>query len=371
MKLNLPRRLSQLALAAAVALSGASAALADTVWTKASPTANPFKREGVRIQSVENGELVFKVVSSDRQDRKPLAEVWQIKLDNDAALSAAEEAFATEKWDAAASGYQKVLDASRVEWIRYRATMRLMDSAAKLGNFNTTARAYAELVKLDPTAAARNKPKIPDGQKGKLDGAVAEVRRVSAGSGVSAEGQTLLKAVLLELARANGDEALQKQIAGQLTESSDAPRAGDDRSRADLRIQVALTALSAKEYDKALKEITNGAATFTEPEQQVDALYCRGEARAGLAKDATAMKDAALDFMRAVSIAKAAGIKSERVPQSLLRTAQLLEQIKADEEALALYQQLGEEYKDDGVAAQATEGAERVAAAVKADAEKQ
>jgi TolA-binding protein len=56
------------------------------------------------------------------------------------------------------------------------------------------------------------------------------------------------------------------------------------------------------------------------------------------------MKDAALDYMRAVARAKAANLNSPRVPDALYKTAVIHERIRAAEEAAILYQQVASEY---------------------------
>src|SRR5687767_14621852 len=87
------RVLTLVAVAAAVVVLPA-AARADKIWTKANPTAKPFERKDLKILKVTNGELVFKGVITDRQDTKPLAEIWQIEADGEPKLNAAEVAFA-------------------------------------------------------------------------------------------------------------------------------------------------------------------------------------------------------------------------------------------------------------------------------------
>ena len=63
----------------AVAVLVAVPARADKIWTKANPQAAPFERKDLKIQKIEGGNLVFKVITSDRQDTKPLTEIWQIE----------------------------------------------------------------------------------------------------------------------------------------------------------------------------------------------------------------------------------------------------------------------------------------------------
>src|SRR5687767_4244130 len=117
MKHNHARLLKGLSLSLSLALAlPAALASADTVWTKApGSAAKPFERPNVKIEKVENGKLYFR--SSDRVTDKPLEEIWQIKLDSDPGFSGAEEAFATEQWDKALTGYQSTLAKSSEAWV--------------------------------------------------------------------------------------------------------------------------------------------------------------------------------------------------------------------------------------------------------------
>lgn len=366
---GLSRHLPRLALAAALALSGSSA-LADTIWSK--PTragATPLARQGLRIQDLDkDGNLVFRVVSSDRQDTKPLDDIYQIKLDSDPVFSGAEAAFVAGEWQEAATGYQKALAASRVNWVKRRSVVRLVQAAAKAGNFPVVARAYAELVKSDPAAATRNRPEIPAGRGAAADlsAADAEVERVISAGGLSAEQVNVLRTFQLTLARAAGNTKRGQEIAAILGNApADQAGGGDARGKAAQRIALAEAALEVKDYPKALKQITDGEDSFTEPEQQVTAYFCRAEAKAGMARTNDALQDAALDYMRTVARAKSAGLKSPRIPESLLKTAGILEKVGAPKEALALYQQIATEFKGSAAEQAATEGAARATAAIK------
>jgi TolA-binding protein len=184
------------------------------------------------------------------------------------------------------------------------------------------------------------------------------------GAAVSADQKGQLLTIALEYARAAKDNAAATRIAQSLTGAEppaapntpatpvgnlnavpSAPAAGS--AQANRRIQLALVALGNKDYAGALKQINEAPEVFTEAAEQVEALYCIAEAKNGTAKDTEALKDAALDYMRVVARAKAASIRSPRVPDALYKTAVIHERIRANDEAVLLYQQVTTEYPDD------------------------
>ncbi len=360
--MRITKRWIHAAVTAAALLAAAPAGLlADTVWTRApGGTAKPFERKGVKVQDVKDGELVFKVVASDRQDSKPLAEIWQVQVDDEPALSAAEASYAAEDFGKAATEYGRAMDASKKTWVKFRAATRGIDAAAKSNNFAAVVRGYATLVRTDPAAAVAHKPAIPKSAPGSLDAAVKEADRAANASGLSADQKNALLTLQLELARANGDNATASKLAELITGGGDGPASaaaprrgrtaaagGATTAAANQRIQLALVAIGNNEFDKALKQINDAPEVFAHPEQQVDALFCLGEAKAGLAKaDVEALKEAGLDYMRAVARAKSASLNSPRVPEALLKTAMIHEKIKAVDEAAILYRQIATEYKE-------------------------
>jgi TolA-binding protein len=205
--------------------------------------------------------------------------------------------------------------------------------------------------------------------------AMAEVERGLNDAKLAEGPRQSLLAYQLELARASGDAARARQIADRLGNTPATPNApGNAAATAApavnpaLKLQLAFLALDKKDYDAAAKEIQSSAALFVEPEQQVEALYCLAEARAGLAKDdAGSQKDVALAYMRVVARAKSGRVQSPRVAESLLKTAAVHEKLKANPEALMLYQQVAEEFKDDAnVARRAADGIARLGAAAQA-----
>jgi tetratricopeptide (TPR) repeat protein len=330
---------------------------ADTVWLRSGTAANALERPNVKIEKIENNLLFFRSSQSDRVTERPLDEVVRVMADGEPMLNAAEEAFAAGEWDKAAANYQRAATMSNRQWVRDRAGLRLVASAEKSGKFSAAVAGWITLLGRDPTLAAKYKPQIPENAKpGSLDAAVAEVDKALNDNRISAGPKQALTAYQMELTRANGDvkraQAIGTKIAGG--------GAGAAPATPELSLQLAFLALEQKQFDQAIKQIDGAAATFTEPEQQTEALYCVAEARANLARDEASQKDAALAYMRVVARAKLARVNSPRVADSLLKTAAIEEKLGARKEALLLYQQVADEFKGTDAANRAAQSIDRL-----------
>ena len=99
---------------------------------------------------------------------------------NEKTLSDAEEAFAAGRWDDAARLYSRSLDSDR-DWVRSRAVVRLVEAANKSGQFGPAAKAYVELVKVNPVTAATIKPSVPTDKPDAVKPAMDDVDRALAG----------------------------------------------------------------------------------------------------------------------------------------------------------------------------------------------
>src|SRR5262245_29629987 len=94
-----------------VVLSFVASAGADTVWVGTAGKA--LERKNMKIENLTADGLIFRSASSDRPgDPKPLKEIARIQVDSEPALTAAEAAYATQKWDEAAKGYQRTISTS-------------------------------------------------------------------------------------------------------------------------------------------------------------------------------------------------------------------------------------------------------------------
>ena len=371
-------RIRSIAFAAILCL--AMPAVADTIWVGAS-AAKALKRDNMKIEGMTAEGLTFRSASADRAaEPKPLKEIARIQVDSEPALTAAEVAYSTEKWDDAVRGYQKVLTTSRTDWVKYFATQRLVVAAEKSGKFAAAAGAYAALVQRDPKAAAEAKPEIPSGAKPELPGAINAVKAALGDGKLKAAQKDALQAFLAELYIANGQlkdaEAIGNKTATTAAPAPAVTRGGDDeppappappaanRGQVDLKLQLAVAAIKQKKYQEAIDSIDSVAASLTEPQQQAEALFSLAEAKAGLAGDDPAkLKDAALAYMRVVAHFKSQP-DAPHVSESLLKAGGVLEQAKMLPDALAAYQAVETDYKETPHAKEAAAGAARVRKAI-------
>src|SRR6478609_11740345 len=167
-------------LALLLSLGAPALALADTI-TYRSGNANPINID-VTIQGLDpaNNELKYVSRQSGTAGHKPLEQIVTIKAQNEKTLSDAEEAFAASKWDDAARLYSRALDSDR-DWVRSRAVVRLVEAANKSGQFGPAAKAYVELVKVNPATAATIKPTVPTDKPDAVKPAMDDVDRALAG----------------------------------------------------------------------------------------------------------------------------------------------------------------------------------------------
>ena len=358
-----PRGLAAFCVMAALALS-AGRASADTVWLQ-SGSGKPVALDGVKVQGVQDQNLTF-TTASGNSTNKPLDHIPQIKLDDEPAFSAAEEAFAKADWAAAADGYRKAAAATSRDWVKDRASMRLVEAADKSGNFNDAVAGFIGLMKTKPALASEHKPTVPKNHPEQLDPAIALVKQESLDPKLSNDQKTVLLNYLLEMYSAKGDAASAQAIIQQLGKvtPSDANTPEARRIQADSKLAQAREALSQKQFAQAIQTIQGGGNLFTDPAQQADALFLLAEAKSGAARpdDPDQLKDAALAYMRVVALYKDTEGKPH-VADALFNTAGIEEKLKNPKEAIAIYNQVATEFKSSPLASAAQQNAARLSAA--------
>ncbi|QOV90437.1 tetratricopeptide repeat protein [Humisphaera borealis] len=335
-------------LAFLVATAIPSAGLADTIWYGTGGAA--IKAEGT-VMKVEGGNLVWQNKSTGNSTQRPLDAIVKVNADGEAALNAAEDAYEAEKWDVAATNYDKAISASRKDWVKDRSVFRLVAAAEKAGQFPLSAKAFVQLAARDPNQAKEKKPAIPD-DKALIGRAIPDVERAFA-----TKQTDLVREFLGELYIANSEpDKAMRLLAG-------AP--GADKNPA-LLVMQANAALSTKNYAAASDVINKNKALFTDPTHQLTALYTLAECSAATAgNDPAKRQDAAIAYMRVV--AHFSNKSSPMVLSSLLKAAKLLEDGGQATEAAALYKQVAEDpkFKGSKSAADAKANYDRLAAAAK------
>jgi len=365
----LPNRLSIACTLICLCLPAGWAA-ADTVWLQSGTKGNAIKFDNVKVSNVQGDSLTFTAASGNQTIRK-LSQVPQIKLDDEPVFSTAEAAFADGDWATAADSYRKAAQTSLKDWIIQRSSLRLLEAAAKSGNFPAAVAGFVDLLQKDPALANDHKPVVPTGKAEQLDPAIAQVKE-AAQNAKAPEQKTVLLNYLVEMYNAKGDAASASAVLQQLGKVAPAEAAapGNRKIQADVKLTEARQALAQKQYARVIEILDAGANLFADAPQQAEALYLMAEAKAASAKptDVAELKDAALAYMRVVALFRNVEGKPH-VAESLLKTAAIEEKLKNAKEAMAIYQQVAAEFKGSPEAIQAEQNAARLAPAASASKE--
>lgn len=339
----------------------ASWATADVVWLK-SGKGNAVALENVKVVGVQNGSLAFTTASGNQTSRS-LDVVPRIKLDDDPAFSAAEDAFDRGDWAAAADGYRKVLAGATRDWVKDRASLRALQAADKSGNFPAAVAGFVELLQTNFALANDHKPAIPKNKPEALDPAIAQVKQAAGNPRLGNEQKTVLLNYLMEMYTARGDTASARGVLQQLGKVAPADLNSPEarKLQADVKLAEARQAFGDKQYARAIQTLEASSGLFGDSQQQADALYLIAQAREAGAKpdDADQLKDAAIAYMRVVASFKGVA-GAPHVAEAMLRTAGIEEKLKNPQEALALYKQVASEFKGSPEATQAEQAVARL-----------
>ncbi|HWP41022.1 MAG TPA: hypothetical protein VNL70_08850 [Tepidisphaeraceae bacterium] len=340
----------------ALVLSLCRAGLADSLFV------GSLERKNVLIRDLKQGMLVYEI--NGRASEIEAGKVTQLAVNSEPALTAAEQAYVAAQWDQAVDGYQKSIRTTSKPWVKSWAAQRLIDAANRTGRFDAAATAYILVLLEDPNRAAGMKPALPQAGSTYLDTAVQDVNNALNDPKLSTEQRRALLGFLVELHQARKDPAAEDAAYEQLARlpGADVNDPGARRILAGRKLSVASRALQAPDYPKAISEIEAAKAIFTEPAQQAEALFIIAQARHGLARgqpDTRLLKDAALAYMRVVALAKDEPGRPH-VVQSLLSTAEILQQLGEPASARKLYEQVLAQYGDDPHAGYAREALNRL-----------
>jgi len=357
------------ALLAAV-LVPAGLARADTIILKSGTGTLPV--EGTII-SIDSSDLVYVSASTDRQTHKQIDNVLQIKAPTEPKLTAAEQAYADGKWSDAVTNYQAALNSSSADWVKNRSIVRLIDAAAKSGQFAPQVAAFVELSKRDPANARKNMPATTGVKGDQIKAVIGDVERNANNPSLKKESTDLLKEFLANLYLATGDTPNATRVLGGAAPAAPAAMAPGNQAigvaavpaagaTPDLVLSRAKVALAAGQYQNIINEIEANKAVFTEPTAQAEALYDLAKAKDALAgKDPAKLQDAAIAYMRLVAHFNGKGTAGAAVPGALLRVGEIEEDLKQTNEAVQIYQTLtGDAKLQGGVIA--AEAAKRLAA---------
>lgn len=341
----------------------AGAAQADSLWVTSAKGAdvktNALEIAKVKIIRIDDEAATFSNLAG-RESTREIAQVVRIAVDDEPALGAGEEAFVAGKWDVAVDNYLKTIKSTQRDWLKEWVARRLLVAAEKANRFDAAATAY--VVAVLGKAKAPAKPALPDAKSTYLATAAKEIDAASQNPKLSPDQRQALLSFLLDVHRTRGDQKGMADVMEQMVKAG-AIAANDPASAgalARLKLDVAAVAIDGKQYKKAIDEINSVRNIFVQPADQAQALFLLAQATEALAgEDETALRDAALAYMRVVAHCKDAPGKPH-VVQSLMKTASILERTKNDQAALALYQQVAAQHADDPAAAKAQEHAQRL-----------
>jgi hypothetical protein len=326
-----PIRTATITLAAAV-LAASAAARADTVL-KGAPGTNPIAQPDVKVTGLANGELTYTTATGASRSA-PLTDVQKITADDQPSFNAAEDAYANHNLSGALDGYLSAVNGTGPGWVKARSAQRLALVAKGQRRYDAAVAAYAALVGQDATLAAAARPPAPQPNDPRIDDALGII--VHAVDAAPAAQRAALLGVQMDIYRAKGDKA---QVASTLQQLVNAGGASE-ADQAMLKLASAQVALDAKQYAQAEADVEASRQLFTDPAQQVEALWVLAQARDGQMKGTPdGMKDVALSYVR---VATFGGQLPDRphVAQALVRVGQLEEKLGDPKGALTEYQQV-------------------------------
>lgn len=318
-------------------LAAASPALADKVIV--SSLSSQIAYDNVKITEIKDGELYFRTSSNELH--KPLKEIARIEIADEPALGAAEDAYRSLKYSEAAESYGKTLRATNKPWLKDYASMRLIEAAGKANQFDLVIEGYVPLILKDPKLASSVQLTFPAADSAFLPSALVRVKAAYRDT-LPKDQKLALLDLWIRLGEARNDNATIEE-ATRLLAAADPndPRVKQGEER---RLVLAIQdLLKAKQYDKVIEAVRRDTDKFVTPDLQAEALYCFAEARAGKASKDDEFRDAAMEFMRVAATYPA---DSPRVPDALLRTAEILAQLKDPKGALTVYRKVAADYRN-------------------------
>ena len=318
--------------------------------------------EPVTIRDFKDGVLTYTTRRGDQATRD-YPRLQQISVDGEDALNDAEAAFAQGQKDQSVDNYMKAIRGTTKPWIKVFAAKRINDAVGDTGRFDARLTAYLGLLTVDPAAAAKQKPQLPDANSRYLDSAVTDIEETLKTPGLGQAQQLGLLNFLVDVDRRRNDtpavtatlERVAKLSGGTPTDPVVASEL------ASLKIAQAQQAFDQKDYSKVVDLINDVRPMLNEPKAQSDALLLL--ARCDLAtadkSDKTALQDAALAFMRVVAHFDDVDGKPNVLP-AMRQTAGILEQTGDKNGAIALLGQIAKEFPNDPAATDAQQTIERL-----------
>lgn len=307
-----------------------------------------FTMNNTKVNRIENDMVYFTSTASDVEDSRPIASVVKFQVDDEPAFTAAEDAFANGDWKTAADDYSKAISTTNQNWIKTRSSVRLMEAAAKSGDFQDSVKGFLAMADRDPSLAAAHRPDLSAAKPADIDTAITLVTGDLNSGNVKVDEQKVLLPFLAELYTDKGDS---KSALDTLTKETQIdPDAAKSKlvmqAQSSIALEQAGDDLKQSKYQDAINTIESHQAGFIDPTQQANALYDIAQAQEGMAKsDPAKLVDAATAYMRVVALFKDSDNKPH-VAESLFKAGAIEEQLHKTGEAILAYQQVATIFKD-------------------------
>jgi TolA-binding protein len=332
-------------------------------------TVAPTVYTDVKVTDIVEGRIAF-TTSAGNTVTKDTASVVAMSIEDEPAFNQAQQDYAANQFNRAVDGYEQTIQKTDKTWLKNYCEPFLTDAANKSGRFDKAVEGYINLVMNQPAAAVQYRPTVPSSSSQYLDDAAKSLSAAVDVSDITAQQQTALLTVLLDVDRARNDATAVDAIAtrlGKLVGNSGNPTANvASTALADAKLTEANTALTQKDFDRAATIITEAGDLFVDSARQADAMYILAQSRNGQASsknDPNAWRDAVIAYMRVVADFKNTP-GAPHVADALLRAAAILEtQLNQPPQALQMYQSIQTRFPNTDAAAKATSEASRLLAA--------
>ena len=285
---------------------------------------NKLEYKDCRVTGIEGGAILFDLPPGAQ--KKPMAQVAKIIIDNEPAFNNAEALFAQQQWDKATDEYEKAVRGTTKLWIKEWCSVRLLEAAQKGGRFDVVVRNYIAVALKTPDTARAITLNMPKADSAYLPEAIKAAQTACDAAVANPKAQEVLGKLIVDLYSAKGD-AKGAELATQRQAEYSARANPNSPETLELLMRVKLakinTDLAAGKFDDVIKGIDAVAANVLNPADQLNMLWAMAEARKGklgTAGTKDEWKEIAIAYMRVVANGKASDPK---VIDALLKVAEI------------------------------------------------
>jgi tetratricopeptide (TPR) repeat protein len=334
---------------------------ADDVWVGQAGR-SPLKYNDVSIRGEQAGELFFRSRAGNVIS-KPMEQIVRIRVDGEAQLDRAEQAFEKHDLRAAIPAYERASRETRQNWLKSYVTARLVACYDAEGRLADAVKAWIETLRTWPTYGAMIRPGKLQTKGSPLHGqALALIEAAPAAGPLSPEAVRSLKqlhAAILQIEQgrpsttsrtAGSETAEQPEASGPAGEKELAAAGAGPAGKVDVAVALgkAKNLAERREYDEALDEIQRAIKDLPErrkkaylPELLVlkaECLLARGDAFAKADKAEQARQEYLYGGLAAMQVV-AFFPEGASLVEALYLVGQCHERIGRTEQAVSLYRE--------------------------------